>query len=122
MSVPVRVQLSRAKGFDLQALSLATNGLPAQRVSRPGPWGNPFTIAQTAARTGLDPAAAQAQAVADYAAWVEHRLDPARSPGPPPTRQAIRAALSGKNLACWCRPGTPCHADILIALANGPEG
>lgn len=29
--------------------------------------------------------------------------------------------LKGKNLACWCRTGTPCHADHLLALANGDE-
>ena len=28
------------------------------------------------------------------------------------------AELAGHNLACWCRPGTPCHADMLIQLAN----
>lgn len=26
--------------------------------------------------------------------------------------------LRGKNLACWCRPGEPCHADVLLELAN----
>lgn len=26
--------------------------------------------------------------------------------------------LRGKNLACWCKPGTPCHADILLKLVN----
>jgi hypothetical protein len=26
--------------------------------------------------------------------------------------------LRGKNLACWCKPGQPCHADILLELAN----
>lgn len=26
--------------------------------------------------------------------------------------------LRGKNLACWCPPGQPCHADILLRLAN----
>jgi len=28
------------------------------------------------------------------------------------------AELRGKNLACWCKPGDPCHADVLIELAN----
>ncbi|MBK7554770.1 MAG: DUF4326 domain-containing protein [Flavobacteriales bacterium] len=28
-------------------------------------------------------------------------------------------ALHGLNLACWCKPGTPCHADVLLALAEG---
>ncbi len=26
--------------------------------------------------------------------------------------------LRGKNLACWCRPGHSCHADVLLELAN----
>lgn len=28
--------------------------------------------------------------------------------------------LRGKNLACWCRSGEPCHADVLLELANRP--
>ena len=27
--------------------------------------------------------------------------------------------LRGKNLACWCKPGSPCHADVLLEIANG---
>lgn len=26
--------------------------------------------------------------------------------------------LKGKNLACFCKEGEPCHADVLIELAN----
>ena len=26
--------------------------------------------------------------------------------------------LRGKDLGCWCPPGTPCHGDILIKAAN----
>jgi hypothetical protein len=26
--------------------------------------------------------------------------------------------LRGKNLACWCKLGDPCHADVLLELAN----
>lgn len=26
--------------------------------------------------------------------------------------------LRGKNLACWCKPGEPCHGDVLLKLAN----
>lgn len=33
------------------------------------------------------------------------------------TRAQI-AALRGKHLACWCAPGQPCHADLLLHLAN----
>jgi hypothetical protein len=28
------------------------------------------------------------------------------------------AELAGKDLGCWCAPGDPCHADVLLALAN----
>ena len=28
--------------------------------------------------------------------------------------------LRGKNLACWCKPDAPCHADVLLELANRP--
>lgn len=31
----------------------------------------------------------------------------------------VRRELGGKDLACWCRPDQPCHADILLKLANG---
>ena len=27
--------------------------------------------------------------------------------------------LAGKDLACWCSLDEPCHADILLRLANG---
>ena len=30
----------------------------------------------------------------------------------------IQEALRGKDLACWCDLGSPCHADVLLALAN----
>lgn len=26
--------------------------------------------------------------------------------------------LRGKNLACWCQIDQPCHADVLLELAN----
>jgi len=115
---PQRMQLSRRAGFNLQAESRALNGLPAKRITRPGPWGNPFTIADVAVQYGLDDAAAQAKAVALCEQWLTGKLDPALSPGEPPSRATIQAELAGHNLACWCRPGTPCHADVLIRLAN----
>lgn len=116
---PQRMQLSRQRGFNLEASSRAINGLPAKRVTRPGRWGNPFTIEETAKRYGLDAEAAQAKAVALCGQWLRGTLDPTLSPGPAPSRADIRAELRGHNLACWCRPGTPCHADVLIEMANG---
>lgn len=32
--------------------------------------------------------------------------------------EEIRTELAGKNLACWCPEGQPCHADVLLELAN----
>lgn len=34
------------------------------------------------------------------------------------TVEDIRRNLAGKNLACWCRLDEPCHADVLLRLAN----
>ena len=27
--------------------------------------------------------------------------------------------LRGHDLACWCAPDAPCHADVLLEIANG---
>lgn len=35
-----------------------------------------------------------------------------------PYKKDDLAQIRGKNLACWCKPGTPCHADVLLELAN----
>ena len=112
---PVRIVLSRRAGFNLQEVSQALNGLPAQSVARPGPWGNPFTIAAVMGETGLPQDAAQAEAVDRFARWIAGALI---GPASPPTMAAIRSQLAGRNLACWCRAGSPCHVDTLLRLAN----
>lgn len=38
-----------------------------------------------------------------------------------PDDATIQAELKGKNLACWCAEGTPCHADVLLRLANAED-
>lgn len=117
MTSPIRLQLSRRKGFDLQAHSLATNGLSAVNVARPSKWGNPWKVGDTflfvnaggrvqARRSGMT----QAEAVEKF----RYRECP------PPRSWEIIRDLRGKNLACWCKPGSPCHADILLELANRP--
>lgn len=35
------------------------------------------------------------------------------------TADLIRDELAGKNLACACPADVPCHADALLAIANG---
>lgn len=122
---PVRLQLSRRKGFDLQDLSQATNGLPAVKVTRPGRFGNPFTAAgcREAGYRGTDEQIT-ARCVGAFEAWLgpfwqnnwqgdeSERRRKAALEGLP--------ELRGKNLACWCKLGEPCHADVLLELANRP--
>ena len=111
--MPVRIKLSRARGFDLQAHSLAINGLPARSCARPGPFGNPFRIGD---RFVPD----TAEAVRMFAA----RLPDAQFYLPPhPDSYMGRLIarlpdLRAHNLACWCKLGDPCHVDKLLELAN----
>jgi hypothetical protein len=37
----------------------------------------------------------------------------------PFTIDDVRRELKGKELVCWCEPGAPCHADVLLAVAKG---
>ncbi|EPX82062.1 hypothetical protein Salmuc_02429 [Salipiger mucosus DSM 16094] len=40
--------------------------------------------------------------------------------GAPPIEEifAMQTVLRGRDLACWCPLDRPCHADILLELAN----
>jgi hypothetical protein len=104
MTTPVRLQLSRRKGYTLQAATIEANGLPAVNVARPGPWGNPYRVGPAM------PAAEAVEAFREmWSLMLKGRPDHAR-------RQLD--TLRGKNLACWCKPGEPCHADVLLELAT----
>lgn len=35
------------------------------------------------------------------------------------TLARLRVDLAGRDLACWCPLNQPCHADVLLELANG---
>lgn len=111
---PVRLQLSRAKGFSLQEHSRAVNGLQAVNCARPGEWGNPFKVGMWVRPLGSLPVKLKdaAQAVALFKS---NAMDPQ---GGHVFRNNVREHLCGKNLACWCAPGHSCHADILLELAN----
>ncbi len=113
MTVPVRIRRSRAKGARLSA----PNALPIVCVSRPSPWGNPFS----AALGGTAKAGHKEQL---RAASVERfrRALLAGDGSLPFTIEQVRRELSGKNLACWCPLDQPCHADVLLELANLERG
>jgi hypothetical protein len=123
---PIRLQLSRARGFDLEALSRAANGLPAVTVARPTRWGNLWSVGRAecacdsteTCEHNLFRCETAFDAVETYRAWLRSSLDH------PVARTRLNiAALHGKNLACWCGPDEPCHADVLLEFANAvPAG
>lgn len=39
-----------------------------------------------------------------------------------PSKYAALPSLRGKDLACWCPLDQPCHADVLLELANAEAG
>jgi hypothetical protein len=100
-AVPIRVQLSRRQGWRMPPNTV--------KVSRPTKWGNPFRV--TEERT-------QSECVMAFSLWFRNESTHA---GMADQRQWVLDhlhELRGKNLACWCRPGTPCHADVLLKMAN----
>jgi hypothetical protein len=128
---PIRLQLSRKKGFNLQALSRQTNGLLAVNCARPGKWGNPYVALRTwyhggYSALGIEPFDAVTATDADregvriaVAMFRDDWMRVLTAPNYGNARAALDE-LRGKNLACWCKPGAPCHADVLIELANRP--
>ena len=82
------------------------------KIDRATRWGNPFVIGEDGTR---------AECIDKYRRFVTGRAHT--------TRKDVLAArewvaahigdLKGKNLACWCPLDGPCHADVLLRLANG---
>lgn len=98
---PIRVQLSRRKGWRMPENTV--------KVDRSTKWGNPF-------KPGVKTAYAGGRAVQDNRhAFVLFR---AVAPDNDDLVNAAQNELRGKNLACWCKIGEPCHADVLLELAN----
>jgi hypothetical protein len=93
--MPKRIQLRRQKGWRKPAGSVV--------VARPSRWGNPFKIGENLDRVS---------AIAAFRAWL---LDSRRTQGP--SLSEIRCALRD-DLACWCSLDEPCHADVLLEIAN----
>lgn len=107
MTKPARIQLSRRGGWRLPPNSVS--------VSRPGKWGNPFPVGKEGPLGRVAPD--QEGAVGFFRSML---ADPElRAAADYPSDEEIRASLKGRHLACWCKLGTPCHADVLIEVANG---
>lgn len=108
--MPDRVRLSRAKGWRLPPDTVL--------VARPGKWGNAY-------RVGLVACSCRSVGECSHNSFrCETATEAVAAFRAIPRSEArlaqIRAELRGKNLACWCALDAPCHADVLLELANGP--
>jgi hypothetical protein len=74
-------------------------------VGRPTVWGNPFVVGSELIGGKKLTAEKSIALYRQYAAEAFNERD-------------LRACLRGKNLACWCALDQPCHADVLLELAN----
>lgn len=128
MTVPVRMQLSRRKGFRLPPTTV--------NVARPGKWGNPYRIGEPvdmkqARRWGWK--LSKPDYVCDTAAEAVKRFTLAIA-FDDASKWVMRQELRGKNVACWCglcpahaagKPMgvvcpdcDPCHGDPILECAN----
>jgi len=92
MTAPKRIQRKRTKGWRMPPNTVY--------VGRPTKWGNPFPHADR--YINLDA----------FALWLANTVAGQK------LAIAARRELRGKNLACWCPLGQPCHADELLRIAN----
>lgn len=117
---PVRIVLQRTKGWRMPGNTV--------KVDRATKWGNPFKVgSRVTGVPGLCRGGAgmeyelksAAEAVHCYQCWLAGEVNLYNQR--PPSRRDIQRALRGRNLACWCKAGEDCHADVLLSMANGEE-
>lgn len=116
---PVRIQRQRTKGWRLPQNTVC--------VTRPGKWGNPFVVHHPTGPKELRKPMTPEMAVAAFRSMVEKEGGWFPVPLPWPkgkipsqytTVEDVRRELAGKNLACFCPLDQPCHADVLLEIAN----
>jgi hypothetical protein len=97
---PKRIQRKRTKGWKMPPNTVY--------VGRPTKWGNPYTMHSTPklSREGRQAVVDNFRAII----WANQQ-------GAERFRKPINE-LRGKDLACWCPLDQPCHADVLLELAN----
>ncbi len=109
---PVRIQRRRTRGW-----KMPPNTVCVDRSTR---WGNPFIV-------GVD--GTRAECVHLYRALAQGYVCISKGPDHVRRQQVARQAmkdarttLRGKDLACFCPIGQPCHANVLLEIANSrPE-
>lgn len=98
---PMRIQRKRTRGWRMPEGAVYVGRLPKGL----GGWGNPFIVTKHQTRQ---------QAVDNFrAALLDGRLQFSVA--------RVRRELVERDLACWCPLDQPCHADVLLELANGGE-
>ncbi|NKQ57127.1 DUF4326 domain-containing protein [Amycolatopsis sp. K13G38] len=114
-----RIQRERTRGWRMPA--------GAVYVGRPTRWGSPFHIGRefgdlrcpecgfVEPNVRVD---SPQRAVELFDAWLRWPRQSFPGIASAPTHGEVRDALAGHDLACWCPADQPCHADILLALAN----
>lgn len=95
----------------------------ARYVGRPTRWGNPFRVGADIPTEYHDyfqsihglwrgvKVVDRQYAVDLFTVWLLGYA--------PYTASELRRELGGRDLVCWCPIGEPCHADLLLQLANG---
>lgn len=114
MTGPQRIQRKRTQGW---------RAPDALYVGRGSKWGNPYKVGEPMEIVGpsgriqriesLDPQ----EAVALYRLFWLTNWNVADLDVPRPEPMAWQA-LRGRDLMCWCALDMPCHADVLLELAN----
>ena len=133
MSTPRRIRLQRTKGW-----SIKDQSTDYVIVDRRGAWGNPWTIhrsgkqwfvlrdtAWPALGTFDTQADAQTFAVGLFRRWLSDNDFAATLPNLAWGRTWILdhlGELAGKDLACWCREETACHAGVYFELLYPATG
>ncbi len=107
--MPVRIQRKRAKGWRLPNNCLY--------VGRPTKWGNPFTGSDAAEKYRAIVSEFPVP-VAMFKEWKEAGGNAAMLMALSGRVRPILDELRGKDLACWCGLDKPCHADVLLEIAN----
>lgn len=112
---PRRIQLRRTKGWR------KPDGVIV--VARPTRWGNPFTIGACIDAGYADTVGQARRVVVEaFRSWLNgDRWAAGSSPDWEERRLRMLDGLhdlAGQDLACWCPLDQPCHADVLLELAN----
>lgn len=84
----------------------------AVRVTRPTRWGNPHPVDKP-----CDLCDGEVHSNGEAVLYFQRDLLAGTLPRYPSVDE-IKQELKGKDLACWCEMWEPCHADVLLRIAN----